>query len=58
MEIEGNAGKTIKNTCKYGKEMCSMLLTYQECIEKYGTDYKIKKNVQEGKLCKFIDQFR
>ncbi len=27
-----------------------MLLSYQECLEKYGTDYKIKKNVQEGKL--------
>ena len=27
-----------------------MLLSYQECLKKYGTDYKIKKNVQEGKL--------
>lgn len=27
-----------------------MLLSYQECLEKYGTDYKIKKSVQEGKL--------
>lgn len=27
-----------------------MLLSYQECLEKYGTDYKIKKNLQEGKL--------
>lgn len=27
-----------------------MLLSYQECIEKYGTDYKIKKRIQEGKL--------
>ena len=28
----------------------SMLLTYQECLELYGTDYKIKKSIQEGKL--------
>lgn len=27
-----------------------MLLTYKECLEKYGTDYKIKKSVQEGLL--------
>ena len=27
-----------------------MLLSYQECIEKYGTDYKIKKSVQDGEL--------
>ena len=27
-----------------------MLLSYQECLEKYGSDYKIKKCVQEGKL--------
>ena len=27
-----------------------MLLSYRECLEKYGTDYKIKKSVQEGKL--------
>ena len=27
-----------------------MLLSYQECLEKYGTDYKIKKSVQDGKL--------
>lgn len=27
-----------------------MLLSYQECLEKYGTDYKIKKSIQEGKL--------
>ena len=27
-----------------------MLLSYQECLEKYGTDYKIKKCVQEGEL--------
>lgn len=27
-----------------------MLLSYQECLEKYGTDYKIKKSVQEGQL--------
>ena len=27
-----------------------MLLSYQECLEKYGTDYKIKKSVQEGEL--------
>ena len=27
-----------------------MLMSYQECLEKYGTDYKIKKSVQDGKL--------
>lgn len=27
-----------------------MLLSYQECIEKYGSDYKIKKNINEGEL--------
>ena len=27
-----------------------MLLSYQECLEKYGTDYKIKKCVQKGEL--------
>lgn len=27
-----------------------MLLSYQECLEKYGTDYKIKKSIQEGEL--------
>lgn len=27
-----------------------MLLSYQECLEKYGTDYKIKKSVHDGKL--------
>lgn len=27
-----------------------MLLSYQECLERYGTDYKIKKSVQEGEL--------
>lgn len=27
-----------------------MLLSYQECLEKYGTDYKIKKSVQKGEL--------
>lgn len=27
-----------------------MLLSYKECLKKYGTDYKIKKSVQEGEL--------
>ena len=27
-----------------------MIFSYRECLEKYGTDYKIKKNIQEGKL--------
>lgn len=27
-----------------------MLFSYQECLEKYGTDYMIKKCVQDGKL--------
>lgn len=27
-----------------------MLLSYQECMEKYGTDYKIKKSVKDGEL--------
>lgn len=27
-----------------------MLLSYQECLEKYGTDYKIKKSIREGEL--------
>lgn len=27
-----------------------MLLSYQECIEKYGSDYKLKKELAEGNL--------
>ena len=27
-----------------------MLLTYQECIEKYGSDYRIKKEIANGSL--------
>ena len=27
-----------------------MLLSYKECVDKYGSDYKIKKSVQEGVL--------
>lgn len=27
-----------------------MLLSYQECLEKYGTDYKIKKSIKAGEL--------
>ncbi|MBQ8148775.1 MAG: hypothetical protein IJ040_08320 [Lachnospiraceae bacterium] len=27
-----------------------MLLSYQECLKKYGSDYKIKKSVSEGEL--------
>lgn len=27
-----------------------MLLSYQECLEKYGNDYQIKKSVQQGEL--------
>lgn len=27
-----------------------MLLSYQECLEKYGSDYKIKKSVLNGEL--------
>ena len=27
-----------------------MLLSYKECLERYGTDYKIKKSVQNGEL--------
>ncbi|MCQ2507423.1 MAG: hypothetical protein MJ097_01385 [Dorea sp.] len=27
-----------------------MLLTYKECIERYGTDYRIKKEIQAGRL--------
>lgn len=27
-----------------------MVLSYQECLEKYGTDYKIKKSIQAGEL--------
>lgn len=27
-----------------------MIFSYQECLEKYGTDYKIKKELQEGRL--------
>lgn len=27
-----------------------MLLSYQECLEKYGTDYQIKKSIQNGEL--------
>jgi len=27
-----------------------MLFSYQECVEKYGTDYRIKKELKEGHL--------
>ena len=27
-----------------------MVLTYKECIERYGSDYKIKKEINEGRL--------
>lgn len=27
-----------------------MLLSYQECLEEYGSDYKIKKSIQKGEL--------
>jgi hypothetical protein len=27
-----------------------MLYSYQDCVQKYGTDYKIKKELQEGRL--------
>lgn len=27
-----------------------MLLSYQECLKKYGTDYMIKKSIQKGEL--------
>lgn len=27
-----------------------MLLSYKECLEKYGTDYKIKKSIEKGEL--------
>ena len=27
-----------------------MILTYKECIEKYGSDYQIKKEMKAGKL--------
>ena len=29
-----------------------MILTYKECIEKYGSDYQIKKEMKAGKLFK------
>ena len=29
-----------------------MIFSYAECIKKYGTDYRIKKAIQEGKLYK------
>jgi len=29
-----------------------MILTYKECIEKYGSDYQIKKEMKAGKLSK------
>ena len=27
-----------------------MILSYKECLERYGTDYKIKKEIQAGRL--------
>lgn len=27
-----------------------MVLTYKECIDKYGSDYLLKKNISEGKI--------
>ena len=27
-----------------------MILTYRECIDRYGTDYKIKKEIKAGRL--------
>ena len=29
-----------------------MVLTYQECVDRYGSDYQIKKAIAEGKLFK------
>lgn len=50
--IQVNAGKNIiKYLCLYKKKVgYSMLLSYQECIEKYGTDYKIRKSIDSGEL--------
>ena len=49
--IKVNVGKNYYNTYVYLKEgEEKMLLSYQDCLEKYGTDYKIKKSVQEGEL--------
>lgn len=27
-----------------------MILSYQECLDKYGSDYKLKKELSDGKL--------
>ena len=27
-----------------------MLLTYQECVDKYGSDYRLKKEIVSGNL--------
>ena len=27
-----------------------MILTYKDCIKKYGSDYMIKKELEQGKL--------
>lgn len=48
--IKAKVGKNKENTYKMLREGEIMLLSYQECLEKYGTDYKIKKSIQEGKL--------
>lgn len=31
-------------------EELNMLLTYKECIKRYGTDYRIKKEIEAGRL--------
>ena len=32
------------------KDTRSMILTYGECVDRYGTDYRIKKEIQAGRL--------
>lgn len=36
--------------CICTQEVIVMILSYKECIKRYGTDYKIKKEIQAGRL--------
>lgn len=45
-------GSTIKDASPFSFDLeeLNMLLTYKECIKRYGTDYRIKKEIEAGRL--------
>ena len=42
----------VANTLKLYQEVSKMILLHKELIEKYKSDYEIKKLIQEGKIFK------